>query len=142
MPKFKRMLLVEDDARDVELTLDALEESNLANEVDAEVDVDPGLPLDLQSQQAFYRVARESVRNIAKHAGASAVAITLHREGNDVVLTVRDDGRGFDPSSVPTSALATGHGIENMHERAKRLGGELRIVSTEGRGTRVEVRLG
>ncbi len=110
---------------------------DLANEVDAEVDVDPGLPLDLQSQQAFYRVARESVRNIAKHAGASAVAITLHREGNDVVLTVRDDGRGFDPGRRDTGHV----GLTLMQDLAAQVGGDLQVTSASGEGTTVRFAL-
>ncbi len=113
---------------------------DLANELDAEVDVsiDPGLPLDLQSQQAFYRVAREAVRNIAKHADASAVVIALGREGDDVVLTVRDDGRGFEPGRRDTGHV----GLTLMQDLAAQVGGDLRIASTPGAGTTVRFALG
>ena len=108
---------------------------DLGNGLDAEVDfdVDPLLRLDDTCQQAFYRVARESTQNIAKHAGATAVAIRLAREGDAVVLTVSDNGRGFDLGHT-----ATGHvGLTLMQDLAAQLGGNLRIESRPGEGTSV-----
>ncbi|TXH32887.1 MAG: sensor histidine kinase [Actinobacteria bacterium] len=108
---------------------------DLGNGLDAEVefDVDPLLQLDDTCQQAFYRVARESTQNIAKHSGATAVTIRLAREGQTVVLTVSDNGRGFDLGHT-----ATGHvGITLMQDLATQLGGDLHIDSRPGEGTSV-----
>jgi len=112
---------------------------DLANGLDARVDVsvEPGMPLDVQSQQAFYRVARESVRNIAKHADAATAAIDLRREGDEVVLTVRDDGRGFDPGRRDSGHV----GLTLMHDLAAQVGGDLQITSDPGSGTTVRFAL-
>ncbi len=79
----------------------------------------------------FYRVAQEALNNIAKHAAASQVSITLQREKNATLLQVRDDGRGFDPTQVPPASL----GLGIMRERAEAIGARLDIQSRPGAGT-------
>ncbi len=87
------------------------------------------LPSDVQI--AFYRVAQESMNNAAKHANAHQLWVDLRCADERVVLTVRDDGRGFDPSSIPT-----GHfGVEIMHERAASIGADLDVASMPEEGT-------
>lgn len=94
----------------------------------------PGtLPADVQT--AFYRLCQEALNNIAKHSGASQVAIHLQYEGNAVTLSIRDDGRGFEPGQIPS-----GHyGVSMMHERAKAVGAVLSITSRPGQGTEIAV---
>ncbi|NWG22210.1 MAG: GAF domain-containing protein [Chloroflexi bacterium] len=84
----------------------------------------------------FYRVAQEALNNIVKHAAASQVSITLQRENNDVLLHVRDDGRGFDPFHVSPASL----GLGIMRERAETIGAHLDIRSRPGQGTLVTLR--
>ena len=60
--------------------------------------------------------------------------LSLQRSGKHAVLRVRDDGRGFDPSAV-----RLGQGIANMRDRAKRLGGQVRVVTAPGKGTRLRM---
>ncbi len=86
----------------------------------------------------LFHIAQEALANIAKHARARHVIINLRREGPGVVLAIRDDGRGFDTSTVKAY---TGHGLRNMQERAHALGAQLRIDSSPEQGTLIEVEL-
>jgi signal transduction histidine kinase len=90
-----------------------------------------GLPPDVQV--ALYRIAQEALNNVAKHARANRADVSLVFRANDVELSVRDDGQGFDPSHRPP-----GHfGVGNMGERAAAVGAGLAIASAPGEGTRV-----
>lgn len=82
----------------------------------------------------IYRVAQEAMTNVARHADATAVELRLERGGDEVVLTVRDDGRG-----LPPAAHGSSHGIRGMRERAMLIGAAFTIEPAPGRGT--EVRL-
>ncbi len=85
-----------------------------------------------------FRVLQESLTNIAKHAQASRVEVTLERTGTEVTLTVGDDGRGF---SLEAPRTPSSFGLMGVRERATLLGGEMTIESTPGRGTLIEMRL-
>jgi two-component system, NarL family, sensor kinase len=86
-------------------------------------------------------LVRELLANVAKHSGAENVAVTLLTEPERVVLTVRDDGAGFDPSRH-AEALRAGHiGLASCERRVQAAGGELRVVSAPGDGTTVDVEL-
>jgi PAS domain S-box-containing protein len=86
----------------------------------------------------IFRVLQESLTNIAKHAHASHVEVTLSKDGEGLTLLVRDDGKGFTPQGPrkPNS-----FGLVGLRERAYLLGGEVTIESAPGRGTIVEMRL-
>jgi signal transduction histidine kinase len=84
---------------------------------------------------AVYRVAQEALNNVAKHARAQSCRVALRCSPEKIDLTIRDDGGGFDPESVPPDSL----GVGIMRERAEQIGAELRIDSTMGEGTRVEL---
>ena len=86
----------------------------------------------------IFRVLQESLTNIAKHAQASRVEVTLQREAGEVTLTVSDDGVGFALDAPRKPAC---YGLLGLRERAMLLGGEVAIESAPGRGTLVEVRL-
>jgi PAS domain S-box-containing protein len=88
-------------------------------------------------KDALYRIAQEALHNTTKHARAENVGLLLEQETEGIMLEVRDDGIGFDPSgSFP------GHlGLESMRERAERLGGTLEVESRPGNGTRILVRV-
>ena len=84
------------------------------------------------------QIAREALSNVARHSGASQVALSLRLEGADAELVVDDDGRGFNPSRRPPP----GHfGLANLRDRATAIGGILRVESGPGSGTRIIVRL-
>jgi signal transduction histidine kinase len=92
--------------------------------------------LPLAAQQELYDLAQEALNNSLKHAGAEKVLICLELEGDRVRLEVEDDGAGFDPAAASARG---GLGLPGMRERAQRLGGQLRIESAPGKGTRVTV---
>jgi PAS domain S-box-containing protein len=96
--------------------------------------------MDLQDPHAttIYRVLQESLTNVAKHARASTVEVTLERADGEVALTVRDDGVGF---SLENSRKPSSYGIIGMRERIYLVGGKVLIVSAPGDGTRIEFRL-
>ncbi|MBK7930651.1 MAG: HAMP domain-containing protein [Bryobacterales bacterium] len=85
---------------------------------------------------ALYRTIQESLRNIAKHAEASEVTLELRRAGERVLLTIRDDGRGFDRQAAGGRA---GIGLASMAERMRSVGGTFTVDSAPGKGTRVSV---
>lgn len=108
----------------------------IATEVQSSDRADADLTPD-QSTGLFH-ITQEALANIAKHAKARSVIISLQRDPLAISLGVQDDGRGFD---LPKVQSYTGHGLENMQERAKALGAEFRVMSEVGKGTKIEVRL-
>ncbi len=97
----------------------------------------PGL--DPQVARATYRIAREALTNVAKHSAARRASVTLEQdqEGSDMVLTVTDDGRGFDPGSI-----RSGHvGLRISQDVAESVGGHLVVDSAPGRGATVTFRV-
>jgi signal transduction histidine kinase len=86
---------------------------------------------------AIYRLVQEALTNVLRHAQAKTVWIHLSLDGAQIVLRVRDDGRGFDPTAVP----AGHHGLLGMRYRMENLGGTVRLMSAPDRGTEIEARL-
>jgi PAS domain S-box-containing protein len=84
---------------------------------------------------AFYRIAQESLNNIAKHALAGEVFIELDCDAEEVRLSIKDDGRGFDPQGIPEGHM----GVGIMRERAQIIGAEMLILSEINKGTEVRV---
>jgi len=93
-----------------------------------------GLPAEVQV--AIYRICQEALNNIAKHAGASAVEISLKHEGNTIEIRIQDNGHGFDPAR----ALSGHYGLSMMRERAEAVGAILSITSEPGQGTELTIR--
>lgn len=85
----------------------------------------------------LFRIAGEALHNAVKHADARSADITVTLDSRDVVLTVVDDGRGFDTAVTQSR----GHGQRTMRERAALCGGEAHVLSRPGEGTSVVVRL-
>ncbi|WP_162001872.1 GAF domain-containing protein [Streptomyces violaceusniger] len=100
-------------------------------ELDAEPETTP------EAKHALYRIAQESLHNVAKHAQARNVRLHLLNEPGAVTLTVADDGVGFDcKGSFP------GHlGLLSMRERAREVGGTLNVDSRPGQGSRIRARV-
>lgn len=94
---------------------------------------DPGLPdLPDAAELVIFRVAQEALTNVARHADARTVSISLHRLGDRVRLTVRDDGRGV-------GGAPEGAGLRGMRERALYAQADLRVAGDRRRGTTVEL---
>lgn len=104
--------------------------------LDVQVDLPTVLPvLDPDLALALFRVIQESLTNIAKHAQASSVRLTLTVDGSGIEVSIEDDGAGVSPSKLrdPNS-----HGIIGMRERIARFGGTLNVSpDPDGQGTRV-----
>ncbi|MBH5337692.1 sensor histidine kinase [Streptomyces pactum] len=95
--------------------------------------IDADLPaLDRETELVLYRVAQESLTNVARHADATHVEVSLRRAGDTVELAVADDGRG-------TAATCEGAGIRGMRERALLIGATFDIAPAPGAGTRVRL---
>jgi two-component system sensor histidine kinase UhpB len=110
--------------------------------LDADGDVD-ALPEDVQT--AIYRILQEALANIGRHAGATAVAVDIRADDEELELHVRDDGAGFDPTALARGAESdspgAGLGLSGMVERARLAGGELDLRSAPGGGTTVTLRI-
>ncbi len=96
-----------------------------------------GVPLDAEADLVVYRLVQEGMTNIGKHAKARQVWLDLGREGDEAVVTLRDDGVGFDPQE----RLGAAHGLMGMRFRVLAEGGRLDLESAPGQGTTVRVRL-
>jgi PAS domain S-box-containing protein len=96
--------------------------------------------LDLQDPHAtaVFRVIQESLTNVARHAQATKVTVTVDRKAGEVRLSVRDDGRGFDAGGSPRRGS---FGLMGLRERASLLGGEASIESAPGQGTTIRMSL-
>jgi signal transduction histidine kinase len=95
-------------------------------------------PLPSETEVTLLRVAQEALANAGRHAGASAVALTLAFADGQVSLDVTDDGVGFDPAASPAgNGSAGGFGLTAMRERVAALKGSLDVESDPGQGTTV-----
>ena len=107
------------------------------------VEVSLDLPESLDEPPAHVRaellqIAREALSNVARHARATEAAVRLASTDTDLLLEIRDNGQGFDPSTTPRE----GHfGLANMRDRAAGLGGTLVVESAVGGGTHIIVRI-
>jgi len=89
-----------------------------------------------------FRILQEELTNVSKHSNAQSVRIKTETSEGDLILTVEDDGVGFDSQVVAAEQESGKHlGLMAIRERAELLGGNLDIVSVPGMGTRVTVRL-
>ncbi|MFK4447929.1 signal transduction histidine kinase [Caballeronia udeis] len=86
---------------------------------------------------ALFRLVQEALTNVARHAAASEVIITLEQAPDACVLEVRDDGKGFDAQAI----RKTSFGLAGMEERVLMLGGHIEVVSAARAGTAIKVSL-
>ena len=91
---------------------------------------------------AFFRIFQEALTNIAKHANASCVAVTLQTSPAQICVMIEDNGCGFNPEEVLNDERQqAGWGLLGIQERTMLLGGKYEIVSAPGQGTHVRVRI-
>lgn len=101
------------------------------------LDIDPSVePIDGLASITVYRIVREALTNVVRHAGATAVSIDLRATATALVLTIRDDGKGIGPWEVED---ARSLGILGMQERCALAGGTFEISGTPGGGTTIVV---
>ena len=91
--------------------------------------------LSKEKEVALYFIAQEALNNVLRHAHAKSITVTLKKRRRNVILEISDDGRGFDPQLVDRGGL----GLMNMKERVLQIGGELKVKSKPGEGTRILV---
>jgi two-component system sensor histidine kinase UhpB len=96
------------------------------------IDLPPGtVPLDVQ--EVVYRVAQESLNNVAKHARASRVNVSVRAADKSIRARISDNGIGFSPDAAGRRPMS--FGLAGMRERAELLGGTLAVRSALGKGT-------
>jgi signal transduction histidine kinase len=95
------------------------------------------VPIDMGRATAVFRMFQEMLTNVARHANASRVTVSVGLEGNTLIVTVQDNGRGV-PSDKPA---ASSTGILGMRERVSLLGGQLEVSGRPQQGTTVVVRI-
>jgi signal transduction histidine kinase len=108
--------------------------------VDVVVDVPSSLrTLNDQQRHSLTQIVREALSNVARHAQATQVRVKVREVGNMLVLTVRDDGHGFDPETALSKPES--FGLHNMEQRTRRLGGTFLIESEVGQGALITVQV-
>ncbi|MFE4177237.1 GAF domain-containing sensor histidine kinase [Streptomyces sp. NPDC056909] len=88
-------------------------------------------------EEALLRVAQEALHNALRHSGADRVGVALARRGQGAVLSVTDNGKGFEPRTVRRAGRHLG--LVSMRDRASGVGGRLRVKSAPGQGTTIEM---
>ncbi len=91
--------------------------------------------LPLRIELSLYRIAHEALNNIARHAHAKHIYVKLAITPDRAHLIIEDDGKGFDPANTPKDRF----GLTGINERVKLIGGEMKLETSVGKGTRVEV---
>ncbi|SER02549.1 sensor histidine kinase [Microlunatus flavus] len=110
-----------------------------ARQIAVQLEVDPSDGLSETDEALVYRVAQEAVRNIVRHAHASAVHVSVTQEAGDLELEVTDDGQGFDPQQSTRRHGSVG--LPLLAALVQERGGRLRVASAAGSGTTVTLRL-
>ena len=116
---------------------DALNDWSRQTGIQTKLQADGFPPLTAAVQSEWLRILPEALSNIARHSDAKNVVVQIHSsDDSNVRLTIRDDGRGFDPAHKNS-----GRGLRNMRERAEALpGGQFTLTSSPQDGTRIQVR--
>lgn len=106
-----------------------------AKGINYEIDIPPelaSLRLPLGMRRRVFLVFKEAINNMLRHAHPTRVVLTMRREGRTLMMTMADNGIGFNPHTA-----VRGNGLHNMEERARSIGGELTISSARGVGTTI-----
>jgi signal transduction histidine kinase/ligand-binding sensor domain-containing protein len=112
-------------------------------EITADVDeANDALPKELEIN--LYRVVQEGINNVIKHSGAARAEVSVMRSSNQLIVTIADNGKGFDPVGSVRAGVTQprrGFGLKGIGERARMLGGELTVQSESGQGTTLSIRI-
>ena len=106
-----------------------IEEWSRQHKIEVVSNIEDGLSVNIPAEQALFRVAQEALSNVARHSHASRVSVTLADRGDEILLTIEDNGVGFDPN-----ISIKGVGLDSMGERLDSIGGKLEISSQRGKG--------
>lgn len=97
----------------------------------------PAWPCDIGTRRNLFLAIKEALHNILRHSQASTASLRIHCQRHEMVVVIRDDGRGFDTATGDGS----GNGLPNMRRRVAEAGGTLHIESKPGVGTLLEFRI-
>ena len=141
-----RTLLVDlypQDRRDegIDAALDALAQPLRSRGLAVQIDTRVERPLDHDTEEIVYRATQEALRNVVRHAAATAVEISLSANGDGTRLTIADDGRGMSAADLAEQRAAGHMGLALLADRVQSLGGQVAIASEPGRGTRVSIEI-
>jgi signal transduction histidine kinase len=103
-----------------------------------EVNGDDGVGLSPEAEIQLMRVIQEALTNVRKHANARQARVSICRRGDETVISVEDNGQGFDSEVLRRQELHR-FGLRTMRERVERIGGRFTVVSVPGEGTNVQV---
>ncbi|MFA6468465.1 MAG: two-component regulator propeller domain-containing protein [Bacteroidota bacterium] len=92
--------------------------------------------LDLEVRRHIFLIYKEALTNVIRHSGAAQCDITLHKDGGQLQIVIQDNGIGFN-----TDQVSKNNGLLNMFHRSEKIGAQLELNSTEGKGTRVVLRI-
>ena len=106
------------------------------NGIELEFNVTGIVELSFEPRETLFRIAQEALANVARHSAASYAEICLEYGTGKVIMTIKDNGRGFEPQ-----APHAGVGLASMRERAEACGGTLTVESAPGQGTQIGVSL-
>jgi signal transduction histidine kinase len=97
----------------------------------------PHWPITAEARHNIFLAFKEALHNVVKHSGATEVSVFLTTDSTGFTLIVRDNGRGFDPSTV-SARPGGGNGLKNMTQRLEKIGGRCEILSKPGAGTEIK----
>ena len=115
---------------------DLIEEVNLTNKLHVELlfNIDKNVVIDDKKKLMLYRIVQEQLTNIRKHAEAQEATVLLQSMGDNLYLSIKDDGKGFDPEKK-----ANGIGLRNITSRVEFYAGTVNIISAPGEGCTIEI---
>jgi signal transduction histidine kinase/streptogramin lyase len=97
----------------------------------------PAWPITAEARHNIFLSFKEALHNVVKHSGATEVSVFLNTDSAGFTLIVRDNGKGFNPLTVPARP-GRGNGLKNMRQRMEKIGGQCEIHSQPGTGTEVK----
>jgi signal transduction histidine kinase len=118
-----------------EFSAEMLEPKNMSYQFQGEETLN-GTVLDVAKRKNIFLIFKESINNAAKYSEGSSVDIHFAQVANELLLTIRDNGKGFDYMKVQN-----GNGLKNMRARALEIKGQLNLEAIEGQGTTLKLKL-
>lgn len=118
-----------------QLAIDLLGNKNIKVNFDTPDNID-SVPMKMESRRNLYLIYKEALHNISKYSQATQVDVRIAHAGKYIEMEIADNGIGFD-----TATAKKGNGLSNMLERAVQSGGECKVISGPGKGTRIIVRI-
>lgn len=109
--------------------------------ISVQCDIDPDVDVPLRVRYEMVAICSEALVNIARHAAATSVLVRLAQARDAALLTISDNGKGFELTTVEDLARAGHYGLLGLRERAERVGGELSVRSSPGAGATVSTRV-